>query len=73
MKSQLQDIEKKLEDLVTKENQYDEYLKTKDHREENPKDENGEDWPELVEPEMNQEEITNERNELTTQKGNIEG
>ena len=39
-----------------------------EHREQNPKDENGEDWPELIEPEMNLEAISEERNKLTNQK-----
>lgn len=49
-----------------------EYNATKQHREENPKDENGEDWPELVEPEKTQEEVSETRNHLTTQKGDLE-
>ena len=32
-----------------------EYIRTKEHREENPKDENGEDWPELSDPGKTQE------------------
>ena len=49
-----------------------EYQKTKEHREENPKDENGEDWPELEEPEKTQEEVSEARNLLTTLKGDLE-
>ena len=49
-----------------------EHMKTKEHREENPKDENGEDWPELVEPEKTQEEVSESRNNLTTHKGDLE-
>ena len=47
-------------------------MRTKEHREENPKDENGEDWGELEEPTKNQEEISESRNNLTTQKGQLE-
>ena len=49
-----------------------EYQKTKEHREENPKYENGEDWPELEEPEKTQEEVSEARNLLTTLKGDLE-
>ena len=55
LKTRLQEVEKSLGDLDTKQEQYDEYLRTKEHQQENPKDENGEDWPELAEPEMDQE------------------
>jgi polynucleotide 5'-kinase involved in rRNA processing len=49
-----------------------EYQRTKEHREQNPKDEKGEDWPELLEPEKTQEEISETRNNLTTSKGDLE-
>ena len=50
-----------------------EYMRTKEFREENPKDENGEDWPELEAPEKSQEEVSETRNTLTTLKGELEG
>ena len=43
-----------------------------EHRQENPKDENGEDWPELEAPEKTQEEVSESRNTLTTLKGDLE-
>ena len=49
-----------------------EYLRTKEHREQNPKDDNGEDWPELEEPGKTQEEVSELRNNLTTVKGELE-
>ena len=48
------------------------HMRMKEHREENPKDENGEDWGELVEPEKTQEEVSEMRNNLTTHKGDLE-
>jgi len=47
-------------------------MRTKEHRESNEKQENGEDWPELVEPEKTQEEVSESRNSLTTHKGDLE-
>ena len=41
-------------------------------RAENPKDENGEDWPELEPPHKTQEEVSETRNNLTTLKGDLE-
>ena len=54
------------------EEKINEYNTTKAHREENPKDENGEDWPELEEPEKTQEEVSETRNNITTLKGDLE-
>ena len=48
-------------------------MRTKEHREENPTDENGEAWPELAEPEKTQEEVSETRNTLTALKGELEG
>ena len=49
-----------------------EYLRIKEHREQNPKDEDGNDWPELEEPEKTQEDVSEARNTLTTVKGELE-
>ena len=51
LKGEIKQTEQKMQENDVHEEQILEYMRTKEHREENPTDENGEPWPELAEPE----------------------
>jgi len=72
LKGEIKQSETRIQENDAEEEKILEHMRTKEHREENPKDENGEDWPELAEPEKTQEEVSESRNTLTTLKGDLE-
>ena len=62
IKTEIKQAEQNLVDNDALEEKILDYQKTKEHREANPTDENGEAWPELEEPEKTQEEVSEARN-----------
>ena len=72
LKAEIKQTELKIQENDQEEEKILEHMRTKEHRESNEKQENGEDWPELVEPEKTQEEVSESRNSLTTHKGDLE-
>jgi len=72
IKTEIKQAEQNLVENDALEEKILDYQKTKEHREANPTDENGEAWPELEEPEKTQEEVSEARNQLTTKKGELE-
>jgi len=72
IKAQIKQLETQLQANDSIEEKILEYIRQKEHREQHPKDEDGKDWPELVEPGKTQEEVSEQRNLLTTQKGELE-
>ena len=72
LKGEIKQTEVRLQENDAMEEKILEYLRIKEHREQNPKDEAGNDWPELEEPEKTQEDVSEARNTLTTVKGELE-
>ena len=62
IKTEIKQAEQNLVENDALEEKILDYQKTKEHREANPTDENGEAWPELEEPEKTQEEVSEARN-----------
>ena len=72
IKDQVKVVETKLQELVASEEALATYAAALALREANPKKEDGEDWSELEEPSETQEAISEKRNTLTEQKGELE-
>ena len=72
IKGEIKRTEMQLADNDAAEEKVAEYLRKKEHREENPKNEAGEDWSDLEEPSKSQEQISETRNLLTSVKGELE-
>ena len=72
LKGEIKQTEVRLQEIDVIEEKIAEHQRIKADREVNPKDEEGNDWPELEEPEKSQEEVSEIRNTLTTVKGELE-
>lgn len=72
IKDQVKVVETQLQELVASEEALATYAAALALREANPKKEDGEDWSELEEPSETQEAISEKRNTLTEQKGELE-
>ena len=73
LKEQLKAVETQLQELVASEEALTTYAEAKALREANEKKDDGGEWSELEEPAETQEAISEKRNTLTEQKGELEG